>query len=91
MLTSKHHNLNKLVWRYGLTSAAAVLLAFGGGASSVKAEGSAAPLTSEQRQQEIEKLNRKSRLNIQNLLKKNTTVMEFLAENILITINIKKD
>ncbi|VGT81948.1 collagen-like surface protein [Streptococcus pyogenes] len=40
MLTSKHHNLNKLVWRYGLTSAAAVLLAFGGGASSVKAEGS---------------------------------------------------
>ncbi|HEP1249049.1 TPA: collagen-like protein, partial [Streptococcus pyogenes] len=38
MLTSKHHNLNKLVWRYGLTSAAAVLLAFGGGASSVKAE-----------------------------------------------------
>ncbi len=56
MLTSKHHNLNKLVWRYGLTSAAAVLLAFGGGASSVKAEGSAAPLTSEQRQQEIEKI-----------------------------------
>ncbi|VGV39744.1 collagen-like surface protein [Streptococcus pyogenes] len=40
MLTSKHHNLNKLVWRYGLTSAAAVLLAFGGGASSVKAENS---------------------------------------------------
>ncbi|HEP2042258.1 TPA: LPXTG cell wall anchor domain-containing protein [Streptococcus pyogenes] len=40
MLTSKHHNLNKLVWRYGLTSAAAVLLAFGGGASSVKAEDS---------------------------------------------------
>ncbi|HES1290267.1 TPA: collagen-like protein, partial [Streptococcus pyogenes] len=38
MLTSKHHNLNKLIWRYGLTSAAAVLLAFGGGASSVKAE-----------------------------------------------------
>ncbi|HHD4185600.1 TPA: LPXTG-anchored collagen-like adhesin Scl1/SclA [Streptococcus pyogenes] len=38
MLTSKHHNLNKLVWRYGLTSAAAVLLAFGGGASSVKAD-----------------------------------------------------
>ncbi|HER3003503.1 TPA: collagen-like protein, partial [Streptococcus pyogenes] len=37
MLTSKHHNLNKLVWRYGLTSAAAVLLAFGGGVSSVKA------------------------------------------------------
>ncbi|HFD5447145.1 TPA: hypothetical protein ACF4ZP_001022, partial [Streptococcus pyogenes] len=39
MLTSKHHNLNKLVWRYGLTSAAAVLLAFGGGVSSVKADG----------------------------------------------------
>ncbi|VGV09761.1 collagen-like surface protein [Streptococcus pyogenes] len=38
MLTSKHHNLNKLVWRYGLTSAAAVLLAFGGGVSSVKAD-----------------------------------------------------
>ncbi|HEP1342749.1 TPA: LPXTG cell wall anchor domain-containing protein [Streptococcus pyogenes] len=37
MSTSKHHNLNKLVWRYGLTSAAAVLLAFGGGVSSVKA------------------------------------------------------
>ncbi|MGS7068570.1 hypothetical protein ACEN7K_04640, partial [Streptococcus pyogenes] len=42
MLTSKHHNLNKLVWRYGLTSAAAVLLAFGGGASSVKAESAGA-------------------------------------------------
>ncbi|HHR3174112.1 TPA: LPXTG-anchored collagen-like adhesin Scl1/SclA [Streptococcus pyogenes] len=42
MLTSKHHNLNKLVWRYGLTSAAAVLLAFGGGASSVKAESTGA-------------------------------------------------
>ncbi|VGV54400.1 LPXTG-motif cell wall anchor domain protein [Streptococcus pyogenes] len=38
MSTSKHHNLNKLVWRYGLTSAAAVLLAFGGGVSSVKAD-----------------------------------------------------
>ncbi|HEP1340136.1 TPA: LPXTG cell wall anchor domain-containing protein [Streptococcus pyogenes] len=38
MLTSKHHNINKLVWRYGLTSAAAVLLAFGGGVSSVKAD-----------------------------------------------------
>ncbi|HER0864233.1 TPA: LPXTG cell wall anchor domain-containing protein [Streptococcus pyogenes] len=38
MLTSKHRNLNKLVWRYGLTSAAAVLLAFGGGVSSVKAD-----------------------------------------------------
>ncbi|HES3310951.1 TPA: LPXTG cell wall anchor domain-containing protein [Streptococcus pyogenes] len=56
MLTSKHHNLNKLVWRYGLTSAAAVLLAFGGGASSVKAEAPAAPLTSEQRQKEIDKI-----------------------------------
>ncbi|HGH8352520.1 TPA: hypothetical protein ACJOKD_001759, partial [Streptococcus pyogenes] len=56
MLTSKHHNLNKLVWRYGLTSAAAVLLAFGGGASSVKAEVSAAAMTKEERQQEIEKI-----------------------------------
>ncbi|HES7405512.1 TPA: LPXTG cell wall anchor domain-containing protein [Streptococcus pyogenes] len=45
MLTSKHHNLNKLVWRYGLTSAAAVLLAFGGGASSVKAESTGADRT----------------------------------------------
>ncbi|HHK0749190.1 TPA: hypothetical protein ACQOAO_001640, partial [Streptococcus pyogenes] len=45
MLTSKHHNLNKLVWRYGLTSAAAVLLAFGGGASSVKAESAEADRT----------------------------------------------
>ncbi|VGU91447.1 LPXTG-anchored collagen-like adhesin Scl1/SclA [Streptococcus pyogenes] len=51
MLTSKHHNLNKLVWRYGLTSAAAVLLAFGGGASSVKAE-----ISSTQRQAEIDKI-----------------------------------
>ncbi|HGK7793961.1 TPA: LPXTG-anchored collagen-like adhesin Scl1/SclA [Streptococcus pyogenes] len=54
MLTSKHHNLNKLVWRYGLTSAAAVLLAFGGGASSVKAETNA--MTLEQRQEEISKI-----------------------------------
>ncbi|HFH9723329.1 TPA: LPXTG-anchored collagen-like adhesin Scl1/SclA [Streptococcus pyogenes] len=52
MLTSKHHNLNKLVWRYGLTSAAAVLLAFGGGASSVKAE----PLSQQRRQAEIDKI-----------------------------------
>ncbi|HHD3173370.1 TPA: hypothetical protein ACNZ1Q_000991, partial [Streptococcus pyogenes] len=50
MLTSKHHNLNKLVWRYGLTSAAAVLLAFGGGVSSVKAE---TPMTSKERQEKI--------------------------------------
>ncbi|HES1717230.1 TPA: collagen-like protein, partial [Streptococcus pyogenes] len=56
MLTSKHHNLNKLVWRYGLTSAAAVLLAFGGGASSVKAEVSSTTMTSEQRQKEIDKI-----------------------------------
>ncbi|HHD5507158.1 TPA: LPXTG-anchored collagen-like adhesin Scl1/SclA [Streptococcus pyogenes] len=48
MLTSKHHNINKLVWRYGLTSAAAVLLAFGGGASSVKAE-----VSPSQRKEEI--------------------------------------
>ncbi|HHJ9533224.1 TPA: LPXTG-anchored collagen-like adhesin Scl1/SclA [Streptococcus pyogenes] len=54
MLTSKHHNLNKLVWRYGLTSAAAVLLAFGGGASSVKAETNA--MTFEQRHEEISKI-----------------------------------
>ncbi|HES0636777.1 TPA: LPXTG cell wall anchor domain-containing protein [Streptococcus pyogenes] len=52
MLTSKHHNLNKLVWRYGLTSAAAVLLAFGGGASSVKAEG----MTSGERTQKINEI-----------------------------------
>ncbi|HGA4539037.1 TPA: hypothetical protein ACISRQ_001586, partial [Streptococcus pyogenes] len=55
MLTSKHHNLNKLVWRYGLTSAAAVLLAFGGGASSVKAEASAI-MTPEDRQERIKKI-----------------------------------
>ncbi|HGA4662824.1 TPA: hypothetical protein ACQFC3_001134, partial [Streptococcus pyogenes] len=54
MLTSKHHNLNKLVWRYGLTSAAAVLLAFGGGASSVKAETST--LTPQGRQEKIKKI-----------------------------------
>ncbi|EPR5043979.1 TPA: LPXTG cell wall anchor domain-containing protein [Streptococcus pyogenes] len=54
MLTSKHHNLNKLVWRYGLTSAAAVLLAFGGVASSVKAE--EASMTQNQRQEEIKKI-----------------------------------
>ncbi|HGI7412266.1 TPA: hypothetical protein ACJTUU_000641, partial [Streptococcus pyogenes] len=54
MLTSKHHNLNKLVWRYGLTSAAAVLLAFGGGASSVKAETST--LTQAQRAEKIKKI-----------------------------------
>ncbi|HGA4571925.1 TPA: hypothetical protein ACISR2_001675, partial [Streptococcus pyogenes] len=52
MLTSKHHNLNKLVWRYGLTSAAAVLLAFGGGASSVKAE----VLSSSDREAKIKKI-----------------------------------
>ncbi|HEQ9391993.1 TPA: hypothetical protein VIN91_001531, partial [Streptococcus pyogenes] len=51
MSTSKHHNLNKLVWRYGLTSAAAVLLAFGGGASSVKAEA----MTEGERKERIEK------------------------------------
>ncbi|HES3136109.1 TPA: collagen-like protein, partial [Streptococcus pyogenes] len=52
MLTSKHYNLNKLVWRYGLTSAAAVLLAFGGGASSVKAE----TFSPQRRQAEIDKI-----------------------------------
>lgn len=52
MLTSKHHNLNKLVWRYGLTSAAAVLLAFGGGASSVKAE----TFSVQKRQAEIDRI-----------------------------------
>ncbi|HEQ0362162.1 TPA: collagen-like protein, partial [Streptococcus pyogenes] len=52
MLTSKHHNINKLVWRYGLTSAAAVLLAFGGGASNVKAEGT---LSSTEREAKIKK------------------------------------
>ncbi|HFN3081276.1 TPA: LPXTG-anchored collagen-like adhesin Scl1/SclA [Streptococcus pyogenes] len=55
MLTSKHHNLNKLVWRYGLTSAAAVLLAFGGVASSVKAEG--ATLSTEERAKKIQEIN----------------------------------
>ncbi|HER1903905.1 TPA: LPXTG cell wall anchor domain-containing protein [Streptococcus pyogenes] len=55
MLTSKHHNLNKLVWRYGLTSAAAVLLAFGGGVSSVKAEASAI-MTPEQRAKKIKEI-----------------------------------
>ncbi|HES1205082.1 TPA: hypothetical protein VNK10_001799, partial [Streptococcus pyogenes] len=59
MLTSKHHNLNKLVWRYGLTSAAAVLLAFGGGASSVKAEGAPGTMTQEERQEEIQKIREK--------------------------------
>lgn len=59
MLTSKHHNLNKLVWRYGLTSAAAVLLAFGGGASSVKAEASSTIMTSEQRQRAIKAIKEK--------------------------------
>ncbi|VGV34761.1 Collagen-like surface protein [Streptococcus pyogenes] len=53
MLTSKHHNINKLVWRYGLTSAAAVLLAFGGGASSVKAE---SPMSPEERKEEINRI-----------------------------------
>ncbi|HER9899121.1 TPA: collagen-like protein, partial [Streptococcus pyogenes] len=53
MSTSKHHNLNKLVWRYGLSSAAAVLLAFGGGASSVKAEVSPSP---SQRKEEINRI-----------------------------------
>ncbi|HGK8547569.1 TPA: hypothetical protein ACJ7S8_001713, partial [Streptococcus pyogenes] len=53
MLTSKHHNINKLVWRYGLTSAAAVLLAFGGGASSVKAE---SPMSPEKRKEEINRI-----------------------------------
>ncbi|HER1699165.1 TPA: collagen-like protein, partial [Streptococcus pyogenes] len=53
MLTSKHHSIyiNKLVWRYGLTSAAAVLLAFGGGASSVKAE-----VSPSQRKEEINRI-----------------------------------
>lgn len=59
MLTSKHHNLNKLVWRYGLTSAAAVLLAFGGGASSVKAEAASTIMTSEQRQRAIKAIKEK--------------------------------
>ncbi|HGI5607057.1 TPA: hypothetical protein ACJS53_000845 [Streptococcus pyogenes] len=56
MLTSKHHNLNKLVWRYGLTSAAAVLLAFGGGASSVKAADASGAMTKEERQQAINEI-----------------------------------
>ncbi|HFH9704046.1 TPA: LPXTG-anchored collagen-like adhesin Scl1/SclA [Streptococcus pyogenes] len=56
MLTSKHHNLNKLVWRYGLTSAAAVLLAFGGGASSVKAETAGASMTPQERTRKIEEI-----------------------------------
>ncbi|HFD7719067.1 TPA: collagen-like protein [Streptococcus pyogenes] len=56
MLTSKHHNLNKLVWRYGLTSAAAVLLAFGGGASSVKADDASNTMTPQERQAKIEKI-----------------------------------
>lgn len=69
MLTSKHHNLNKLVWRYGLTSAAAVLLAFGGGASSVKAEISTATMTQQERAEKLKKL--KTILpNIQKPLKK---------------------
>ncbi|HGK8126398.1 TPA: collagen-like protein, partial [Streptococcus pyogenes] len=55
MLTSKHHNLNKLVWRYGLTSAAAVLLAFGGGASNVKADDAQAKQQNE-RSQKIQKI-----------------------------------
>lgn len=59
MLTSKHHNLNKQVWRYGLTSAAAVLLAFGGGASSVKAEVSTATMTQEERAKTIEEIKEK--------------------------------
>ncbi|HER6342320.1 TPA: collagen-like protein, partial [Streptococcus pyogenes] len=54
MLTSKHHNINKLVWRYGLTSAAAVLLAFGGGASSVKADDT--PMSSAEREKKIEQI-----------------------------------
>ncbi|HHD4819917.1 TPA: hypothetical protein ACNYZ0_000733, partial [Streptococcus pyogenes] len=57
MLTSKHHNINKLVWRYGLTSAAAVLLAFGGGASSVKAE--TTPMTPQERQEKINEIKEK--------------------------------
>ncbi|HFU5298890.1 TPA: LPXTG-anchored collagen-like adhesin Scl1/SclA [Streptococcus pyogenes] len=56
MLTTKHHNLNKLVWRYGLTSAAAVLLAFGGGASSVKAETAGASMTPQERTRKIEEI-----------------------------------
>ncbi|SQF16678.1 hypothetical protein [Streptococcus pyogenes] len=55
MSTSKHHNLNKLVWRYGLTSAAAVLLAFGGGASSVKAEEALSSAAREAKIKEIKK------------------------------------
>ncbi|MEN4340943.1 collagen-like protein [Streptococcus pyogenes] len=56
MSTSKHHNLNKLVWRYGLTSAAAVLLAFGGGASSVKADDASNAMTPKERGEKIEKI-----------------------------------
>lgn len=62
MLTSKHHNLNKLVWRYGLTSAAAVLLAFGGGASSVKAEAAlaSASMTKQERDKKIKEIKEKN-------------------------------
>ncbi|HFJ4936048.1 TPA: hypothetical protein ACGUQO_001424, partial [Streptococcus pyogenes] len=56
MSTSKHHNLNKLVWRYGLTSAAAVLLAFGGGVSSVKAEASTTIMKPAERVQKIKEI-----------------------------------
>ncbi|HER6301147.1 TPA: hypothetical protein VLN27_001745, partial [Streptococcus pyogenes] len=56
MLTSKHHNINKLVWRYGLTSAAAVLLAFGGGVSSVKAEASTTIMKPAERVQKIKEI-----------------------------------
>ncbi|HEP2412600.1 TPA: collagen-like protein, partial [Streptococcus pyogenes] len=56
MLTSKHHNINKLVWRYGLTSAAAVLLAFGGGASSVKADDNDQAQQQKERSQKIQEI-----------------------------------
>ncbi|HGN5831871.1 TPA: hypothetical protein ACKTAC_001332 [Streptococcus pyogenes] len=90
MLTSKHHNLNKLVWRYGLTSAAAVLLAFGGGASSVKAE----TFSVQKRQAEIDRIKQEiqdkyPKLTEAQYQEHNTKVMDFWATNILITINIK--
>lgn len=85
MLTSKHHNINKLVWRYGLTSAAAVLLAFGGGVSSVKAEG--ATLSTEERTKkikEIKELIKKSLLIlIQNCLMANFGIRTGLEDHIL--------
>ncbi|HGN4484406.1 TPA: hypothetical protein ACKRAB_000783 [Streptococcus pyogenes] len=80
MLTSKHHNINKLVWRYGLTSAAAVLLAFGGGVSSVKAEG--ATLSTEERTKKLKKL-KSLLILIQNCLMANFGIRTGLEDHIL--------